>query len=286
MKEYATNKGKRDNSSIDNSIADLIFTEIKELIEDAKRNIATTINSALTLLYWKVGRIINDEILKSTRADYGKQIIATLSQQLSINYGNGFSYSSLTRMIKFVESFPDYEIVATLSQQLSWSHFKELLPLEKQLQKEFYSEMCRIEGWSVRTLRKKIDSMLYERTALSKKPEELAKKELALLREEDKMTPDLAFRDPYFLNFLGLKDVYYEKDLEVAILKEMESFILELGIGFAFLERQKRIMIDGNDYFIDLLFYHRYLRRLVIIELKLGEFKPEHKGQMELYLRS
>jgi predicted nuclease of restriction endonuclease-like (RecB) superfamily len=191
----------------------------------------------------------------------------------------------MRRMIQFAEVFPDERIVVSLIRQLSWTHIIALIPLDKPLQRDFYAEMCRIERWSVRTLRRKIDSMLYERTALSKKPEELARIELAALRDEDKLTPDLVFRDPYFLDFLGLTGAFQEKDLEAAILMEMEAFILELGVGFAFLERQKRITLDGDDFYLDLLFFHRRLRRLVAIELKLGEFKPAFKGQMELYLR-
>jgi predicted nuclease of restriction endonuclease-like (RecB) superfamily len=168
---------------------------------------------------------------------------------------------------------------------LGWSHFVEIIPLKDEMQREFYAEMCRVERWSVRTLRQKIGGMLFERTALSKKPAELARKELAVLREEDKLTPDLIFRDPYFLDFLGLKDTYGEKDLEAAILREMEAFILELGVGFTFMERQKRITVGDDDFYLDLLFYHRTLRRLVAIELKLEKFKPAYKGQMELYLR-
>ena len=223
--------------------------------------------------------------MKEKRADYGKEIVATLSQELTKEYGNGFSYSALTRMVRFAEIFPDTQIVATLSRQLSWSHFKEILPLKKPFQRDFYAEMCRVERWSVRTLRKKIDGMLYERTAISKKPEKLAKKELAALREEDRLTPDLVFRDPYFLDFLGLSDTFSEKDLESAILREMESFILELGADFSFVARQKRITVDGEDYYLDLLFFHRKLKRLIVIELKLGKFKAAYKGQMELYLR-
>src|SRR5580704_11651512 len=145
--------------------------------------------------------------------------------------------------------------------------------------------MCRVERWSVRTLRAKIQSMLFERTALSRKPAKLAQQELAALREEDKLTPDLVFRDPYLLNFLGLADTYSEKDLETAILREVQQFILELGVGFAFIDRQKRIVIDGKDYYIDLLFYHRRLRRLIAIDLKIGAFEAADKGQIELYLR-
>jgi predicted nuclease of restriction endonuclease-like (RecB) superfamily len=270
-----------------NSVAlsnDLI-SDIRSLIETARHNVAVTVNAGLTILYWQIGDRIRQDILKKKRAEYGKEIVATLSQELTKEYGNGFSYSGLTRMVRFAEAFPDTQIVATLSRQLSWSHFKEILPLKKPLQRNFYAEMCRIERWSVRTLRKKIDGMLYERTAISKKPEELIEKDLAALREEDKLTPDLVFRDPYFLDFLGLKDTYSEKDLETAILREMESFILEIGAGFSFVARKKRITVDNEDYYIDLLFFHRKLKRLIAIELKLGKFKAAYKGQMELYLR-
>ena len=225
------------------------------------------------------------EILGNQRAEYGKEILATLSQQLSVDFGKGYSSKNLRHMMTFADTFSDAEIVSTLSRQLSWSHFKEIIYLKDNLQREFYAEMCRVERWSVRTLRKKLDSMLYERTAISKKPEEVAKAELAELREDDKLTPDLVFRDPYILDFLGLKDRYLEKDLEDAILRELETFLLELGNGFTFQARQLRIPIDSDDFYLDLLFYHRRLKRLIAIDLKLGDFKPEYKGQMELYLR-
>jgi predicted nuclease of restriction endonuclease-like (RecB) superfamily len=262
-----------------------LLKDLRRMIEETRQRVATTVNAALTMLYWQVGRRINEEILKGARAEYGKEILATLSQELVRDYGKGFTYSALTRMLKFNEVFPDPKIVATLSQTLSWSHFRELIPLERPLQREFYAEMCRIERWSVRTLRKKIGSMLCERTALSKKPEELAELELQALREEDKLTPDLVFRDPYLLDFLGLTGAFQEKDLESAILRELEAFIMELGAGFTFVARQKRITVDEDDFYLDLLFFHRGLRRLVAIELKLDKFRPEHKGQMELYLR-
>lgn len=262
-----------------------LIVDLTRMIDDARSAVAVVVNASLTFLYWQVGLRINTEILKGDRAEYGKQILATVSQQLVEHYGKGFSYSALTRMVKFSEVFPEKEIVATLSQTLSWSHFRELLSLNKSLQREFYAEMCRIECWNVRTLRNKINGMLYERTALSKKPEELVRHELQQLRETDKLSPELVFRDPYFLDFLGLKDRYLEKDLEDAILRELEQFLLELGSGFAFLARQKRIQLDTDDYYIDLLFYHRDLNRLIAIDLKLGDFKAEYKGQMELYLR-
>lgn len=181
--------------------------------------------------------------------------------------------------------FQDAKIVQTLSGQLGWSHFIELISMTDALKRDFYAEMCRLERWSVRVLREKIGGMLYERTALSRKPAKLAALELKKLRDEDKLSPDLVFRDPYFLDFLGLKGAYQEKDLEAAILREMEAFILEMGVGFTFVARQKRMQVGGNDYYLDLLFYHRKLKRLVAIELKLDKFKPEFKGQMELYLR-
>jgi len=224
--------------------------------------------------------------LKEKRAEYGEETVATLSQRLTAEFGRGWSRFNLARMVKFAQQYPDQQIVATLSRQLGWSHFKEILPLEDDLQRDFYAEMCRMERWSVRALRQKIDGMLYERTALSKKPELLIRRELEALRDADKLTPDLVFRDPYVLDFLGLKDTYSEKDLEEAILREIERFLLELGAGFAFVARQKRITLDGDDYYMDLLFYHRALRRLVVIELKLGAFKPADAGQVELYLRS
>lgn len=259
--------------------------DLRRMIDEARQGVAVTVNTAMTFLYWRIGKRINEEILKGGRAEYGQEIVATLSQQLMQEYGKGFTYSALTRMVLFSEVFPDPEIIATLSQTLSWSHFMELIPLKQPLERDYYAEICRIEGWSVRMLRQKIGSMLYERTALSKQPEELARLELDTLRSEDRLTTDLVFRDPYFLDFLGLTGAYQEKDLEEAILREMEAFILELGVGFTFAARQKRITVDGDDFYIDLLFFHRRLRRLVAIELKLDRFRPEHKGQMELYLR-
>lgn len=265
--------------------ANELLAELCGLIESARSGVAQAVSSAQGLLYWRVGHRIRTEILGSKRAAYGEQILSTLSTKLAPEYGQGYGERNLARMIRFAEVFPDPEIVATLSRQLSWSHFVEIIPLKTDLQRDFYAEMCRIERWSVRALRGKIGGMLFERTALSRKPEELARQELAKLREADRLSPDLVFRDPYILDFLGLADTYSEKDLESAILREMERFILELGGGFTFVARQKRIMIDGCDFAIDLLFYHRKLRRLVAIELKLRAFQAADKGQMELYLR-
>ena len=243
----------------------------------------------MVLLYWDIGERIRKEIPGEDRAAYGKQVVDLLSDQLSdqlsAHYGRGFARTNLFNMIRFAEVFPDRSIVHSLSGQLSWTHFRNLIYIEDPLAREFYTGMCRLERWSVRVLQEKIRGMLFERTALSRKPEELAKKELAALRDEDVMTPDMVFRDPYFLDFLGLSDTFSEKDLENSILRELERFILELGTDFSFVARQRRITVDHEDYYIDLLFYPRKLRRLVVIDLKLGKFRAADKGQMELYLR-
>lgn len=262
-----------------------LLSELRGLIEQARQHVAQTANSTLTLLYWQVGARLQCEVLHDGRAEYGQQILATLSQELVRDYGKGFNPSALTRMVKFAEVFPDAQIVAMLSQHLSWSHFIEILPLKAPLEREYYAELCRIEQWSVRTLRERIGSQLYLRTAISKNPEAVVKAEISHLRAGGQMTPDLVFRDPYMLDFLGLQGDYSERDLEAAILREMESFLLELGAGFTFVARQKRISVGADDFYLDLLFYHRHLRRLVAVELKLEKFHPAHKGQMELYLR-
>jgi predicted nuclease of restriction endonuclease-like (RecB) superfamily len=265
--------------------ADRLLSDIRALIEQARQQVARAVNSTMMATYWRIGKRIRDDILQEQRAKYGEQIVQTLSAQLTREYGRGFSRQNLFRMIRFAEVFPDEQIVSSLMRQLSWTHLIYIIPLDDPLKRDFYAEMCRIERWSTRTLQKKIDGMLFERTALSKKRDQLIRRELDALRDEDKLTPDLVFRDPYLLGFLGLRDTYAEKDLEAAILREMEAFILELGVGFAFLERQKRITVDGDDYYLDLLFYHRALRRLVAIDLKIGDFRPADAGQMELYLR-
>jgi len=186
-------------------------------------------------------------------------------------------------MIKVAETYSE-EIFATLSQTLSWSHFIELAAIENPAKRLFYQQMCIIENWSVRTLRQKEDTMLFERTAIAVKPDDKILETLQTANNAN-ISPDLVFKSTYIIDFLGLSGYYSEKDLESAILAELEKFILELGQGFAFLERQKRIPIDSVDYSLDLLFYHRKLNRLVAIDLKLGKFKPKHKGQMELYLK-
>ena len=262
-----------------------LIEELVSLIEDGKKQLAYAANATITLTYWRIGTRINTTILENKRAEYGKQIVVSVARQLTAQYGRSYEEKNLRRMMQFAQVFDDESIVVSLIRQLSWTHFIALIPLKNPLQRDFYAQMCRIENWNVKALRQKIDGMLFERTAISKKPDELIKLELQALNDTDKLTPDLVFKDPYFLDFTGLKDTYSEKSLEDAILRELEKFILELGSGFTFVERQKRMVIDGEDFHLDLLFYHRKLKRLVAIDLKLGKFKAAYKGQMELYLR-
>ncbi len=262
----------------------IIFKDIKSLIEKTKQNISVSVNSALTLLYWNIGKYINDDILKNSRADYGKEIVRSLSGQLTKEYGKGYSKRNLLNMIKFNNIFPDIQIVQALSAQLTWTHIQTIIYIDDNLKREFYIGMIKLDRWSTRTLKDRIDSQLYERTALSKKPDELIDYEIKQLNKGE-VSPNILLKDPYILDFLELNDRYLEKDLEDAILRELEQFILELGSGFSFIARQKVIQIDNEDFKIDLLFYNRKLKRLVALELKLGKFKASHKGQMELYLR-
>jgi predicted nuclease of restriction endonuclease-like (RecB) superfamily len=262
-----------------------IFDRISGLIEQARKRIATTINEEMVLLYWNIGKTIREEIIKSKRAGYGELIVQSLTAQLVAKYGRGFSKRNLWYMIQLYDEYPILQSLLGELKGLSWTHIITLLPIKDSLKREFYATLCQKERWSTRILQDRLNSMLYERTALSKLPEETIKNQLKELKEKDKMTPELVFRDPYVLDFLGLHDTYSEKDLEQAILNALEKFILEFGKDFYFVARQKRITIDSEDYYIDLLFYHRKLRCFVVIELKLGKFKAEYKGQMELYLR-
>ena len=274
------------NESINSIGMSQLMDDLQLIINSAKVRVASVANAELTKMYWHIGKRINSEILGNQRAEYGKQIVSTLSTQLQRLYGNkGFEARSIRRMMQFASRFDDEKIVTTLSRQLSWSHIIEVLPLKDTLQCEFYLTLCASERWGVRKLRKEIDSMLYERTAVATKPDELVKRELADLRDNNVVSPDLVFKSPYFLEFAGLKGMYSEKNLEDSLIVHLEQFMLELGNGFTFVARQKRMIIDGEDFYLDLLFYHRRLHRLIAIDLKLGRFKPQYKGQMELYLR-
>lgn len=262
----------------------VLLGDLRTLVQSARQRLAIAANATYTVLCWQIGNRLLRDSLQGGRAAYGKQILATVSQELTSEFGPGFNYTALTRMARFAEWMTDEHILASLSQTLSWSHVVELLPIKDTMARDFYAEMCRIERWDVRTLRQKIGSMLFQRTALSKRPTAVISAEISKLRE-GQMSPDTVFRDPYMLDLLGLKGAYSERDLERAILREIEGVLLELGTGFAFVARQKRMSVGKDDFHLDLLFFHRHLRRLIAVELKLESFQPAHVGQMELYLR-
>lgn len=263
-----------------------LIADLQDIINRARSSVAASVNYELTMMYWHIGERINRDILGNQRAEYGKRIVSAVATQLQAIYGTkGFETRSIRRMMQFASQFPDVQIVSAVATKLTWSHIIELLPLKDSIQREFYLTMASAEMWNTKRLRKEIDSLLYERTAIATKPDEMIKTELSDLRDTNTMNPDLVFKSPYFLEFTGLKGAYSEKSLEDSLVANLEQFILELGNGFTFVERQKRMIIDGEDFYLDLLFYHRRLHRLIAIDLKLGRFKAAYKGQMELYLR-
>ncbi|CAG9233158.1 putative nuclease YhcG [Paraburkholderia sabiae] len=262
-----------------------LLDEVRRLIDSARERTAVAINAELTLLYWQVGHRVQAEVLRGSRAEYGQQVIRSLARQLTEEYGRGWSDKQLRHCVRLAEVFVDEAIVSAVRRELSWTHLKTLIYIDDPIKRDFYVELARAERWSTRQLQERIDSMLFERSAISRKPEDAIRRDLTMLRDERRVSPATLLKDPYVLDFLGLNDHYLEKDLEDAILREMEQFLLELGAGFTFVARQKRLLIDQDDFYIDLLFYNRKLRRLVAIELKLGAFKAEYKSQMELYLR-
>lgn len=262
-----------------------LYVDICKIIDVTRVNVATYVNTEICLTNWRIGKRIKEDILYNQRAEYGKQIIKRLAERLTENYGNGWSYYKLQHCVRSAYIFSEDEIVYASRTQLTWTHLRSLMGIKDELARSFYIEMCHIEHWDTRTLNQKIDEQLYERTAISRKPEDVIKKELAYVKEKSQLLPDLVFRSSYFLDMLSLPASFSEKDLESAIITQIQQFINELGTDFAFLSRQKRITVDAIDYYIDLLFFHRGLRRLVAIDLKLGKFKPEYEGQMLLYLR-
>ncbi|MVX61521.1 DUF1016 family protein [Enterorhabdus mucosicola] len=262
-----------------------LFSEISRLIRESHNRVAAAVNAEMTELYWQVGDTINQKVLGGERAEYGAEVVRSLSKRLTEAYGRGWGVQHLRHCMRLARTFPHDEKFYALRRELSWTSIRALSYIENPIERDFYTEMCKLNHWSSRTLNDRIKSMLFERTAISKKPEETIENDLAQLRETGEVSEELVFRDPYFLDYLGLRDSYSERDLETAIIAELQQFIAELGNDFAFLDRQKRITIDGEDYYLDLLFFHRRLRRLVAIELKLGKFEAAYKGQMELYLR-
>ncbi len=263
-----------------------LFSDVAGMIDGARGRAAAAVNSELVMLYWSVGKRVREEVLGGERAEYGQRVVKRLAERLTERYGRGWSRQNIERMVHFTEWVPDFEKCSTLSGKLSWSHISELLATSEQRKRDFYAVFAVHERWSVRTLRAKIDGQAvraHRRGAglrwLGSKPS------LATLSATGTLEPALAFRDPYVLDFLGLAPEHSEADLERAILDEMQRFLLELGVGFAFVERQKRMTVDGRDYRLDLLLYHITMRCYVALELKTRPLAPGDYGQMMLYLR-
>lgn len=270
---------------IEPQLESTLYSDVCQIIDGARSRIATYVNTEACLTNWYVGRRIKEDVLYNKRAEYGKQVVKNLSIKLTERYGNGWSEKSLRHCLRSAETFSEEDIVSATQRQLTWTHLKSLMYIKNPLERLFYAQMCSVEHWDTRTLNEKIDKQLYQQTALSRKPEEVIKRELEESKNKNQLLPDMVFRSSYFLDILGLPDVFSEKDLENAILNQVEEFLSELGSDFTFVKRQKRITVDAVDYYIDLLFFHRELRRLVAIDLKLGKFKPEYEGQMRFYLR-
>jgi len=262
-----------------------LYGDVCQIIDGARNRIATYMNTEVCMTNWYVGKRIKEDVLYNQRAQYGKQILMNLSVRLTEKYGNGWSLYKLQHCVRAAYTFSEEEIMYATRTQLTWTHLRTLMSVKDPLERQFYAQMCGIEHWDTRTLDEKIDQQLYQRTAISRKPENVIRQELEEARTGNQLLPDMVFRSSYFLDMLGLPDIFTEKDLEAAIITQIEDFIRELGSDFTFVARQKRITVDATDYYLDLLFFHRELRRLVAIDLKLGKFKPEHEGQMLLYLR-
>ena len=275
----------QDISILPNLAEETLYSDVCQIIDGTRGKIATFLNTEVCMTNWFIGKRIKEDVLFNQRAEYGKQVVKNLSLKLIERYGAGWSEKKLRHCIRSAETFSEQDIVSSTQRQLTWTHLKSLMYIKDPLERQFYAQMCGMEHWDTRTLDEKIDQQLYQRTAISRKPEEVITQELTEVRENNQLLPDMVFRSSYFLDMLGLPDIFTEKDLESAIITQIEDFIRELGSDFTFVARQKRITVDATDYYIDLLFFHRELRRLVAIDLKLGKFKPEHEGQMLLYLR-
>jgi len=293
-----------------------LITDLASLIEEGRRVAVRYVNTALVATYWLIGkRIVEFEQKGKERAEYGERLLKKLSADLTKRFGKGFSFPQLKNIRQFYVIYREKsytlssqlnhatnmqtlstelleksqtlsslsEISHTLCAQfpLSWSHYCLLMRLDEPLKREFYEAECIKGNWSVRQLDRQIQSMLYERTALSKR------KLAVIAKAHEKpitLKPEDEIKDPYVLEFLGLKDEYSESQLEEALIRHLEHFLLELGTGFTFVARQKRITLEGSHYRLDLLFYHRTLRCLVAIDLKIGEFSHADAGQMNLYV--
>lgn len=267
----------------DDLVSDHLIERISELLENARKKVAVAVNKAMVLTYFEVGRaIVENEQNGKIRAEYGKHVLERLSERLIKDFGKGFSLRNLEQMRQF---YLVYSKAQTLSAEssLSWSHYLKLMRIEDEQERGFYQIESTKNNWSLRELQRQFDSALYTRLSLSRNKEkilELSKKGHLIENAKD------VIKDPYVLEFLGLpeRSLYSENELEQKLIDKLEHFLLELGTGFAFVARQKRITINEKHFRIDLVFYNRILRCFVLIDLKIGELKHQDIGQMQMYV--
>lgn len=262
-----------------------LLDDVRQLIVDARQRVAVVVNTELTMLYWQIGRRINAEILHGQRAQYGKQIVASLARQLTEEYGKGWGEKHLRHCLRLAETFPNEPILYTLCREFTWSHLRLLMFIEDPLKRDFYIELGRVERWSVRQMQERINSLLFERTAISRKPEETIQGDLARLRQEGQMSPEMAFRDPYVLDFWGCRTAILKKTWRRQSSTSCNASLSSWGQTLPFWHGKS--VSSSTTAIIGLIsfFFHRRLKCLVAIDLKIGEFEAAHKGQMELYLR-
>lgn len=263
----------------------LLYSDVCDIIDAAKIRMANYVNTNICLTYWNVGKRIKEDVLFNKRAEYGKQIVKNLSVRLNQKYGKGWGFRTIQHCVRAAYTFSEEEIVYATRRQLYWSHLRSLMSIKDELERQFYIEMTALEHWDTRTLDEKIDKHFYLTTALSRRPVEIIRKELQELRETQILNPDIVFRSSYFLDMFGLPEIFSENELEQKVVDQVEEFMRELGSDFTLIARQKRITVDAVDYKMDLVFFHRSLRRIIVVDLKLGRFKPAYEGQMLLYLR-
>ena len=264
----------------DNSYGQLI-RNIGSLLETGKKQAVSAVNQAMVRTYWEIGKhIVEYEQAGNEKAEYGSETLNSLSRDLTERYGNGFGMSNINKMRKFYSLYP---ILQTVSAKLSWSHYVELLKIEDYMERSFYLKECEQESWGVRELRRQMKSMLFQRLVLSKEKTEVIR--LSTEGQVVEKAEDI-LKDPYVFEFVGLPElpVYKEGDLENALVDNLSQFLLELGKGFTYVGRQRKINIGGRIYKVDLVFYHRILKCFVLIDLKRGEVQHEDIGQMNLYL--
>jgi predicted nuclease of restriction endonuclease-like (RecB) superfamily len=274
-------KGERGKITADTEGA--VYTNIRETLITARKNAYTAINFAMVEAYWKIGKEIMEAQDNNTRAEYGKHLLSYLAGRLTIEFGKGFTETNLKYMRQFYAVFP---IRHTLCDELSWSHYRLLMKIDNAERREFYLKECAESNWSVRQLERQINSFFYERLlATRKEGRESVKNEIQ--KAEPKTDPDYILKDPYILEFLDMKEKkdYYENELEQALIDNLQSFLLELGKGFSFVARQKRVTIEGDHYYIDLVFYNYILKCFVVIDLKAGKLSYQDIGQIDFYVR-